>query len=259
LQNISRDAKDFKSCFVSDPGYLFVKSDLAQAEFRCWAHYSGDQDMIRDIELVDAGLLADIHKQTASEVFNIPVEEVTKDQRTAAKNTVFGLLYGRGSSAISAQYGITVEQAECVKERFFSRYPVAAQWLRDIVNEAREKGAVKTWFGRIRRIPKIHSDNMGDRAEAERQAKNSPIQGQASDMNNAYMMRIWREARKRGIDCYPAATIHDDNTLQVKEGQEDQLVEVMRYVVANSFPDFKCKMKLEFKKGNNLGYMEDVK
>lgn len=261
LQNISRDAKDFKSCFVSDPGYVFVKSDLGQAEFRCWAHYSGDEDMIRDIDLVDKGLLPDIHTLLASEVFNVPVSEISKKdpRRTAAKNCVFGLMYGRGTQAISIQYNITLEQAEQIKASFFARYPVAARWLKDIVEEAREKGAVKTWFGRIRRLPKIHSDNMGDRAEAERQAQNSPIQGQASDMNNAYMMRIWKEAKRRGIDCYPAATIHDDNTLQVKEDQADQLIEVMKWVVDNAFPDFKCKMVLEFKKGNNLGYMEDVK
>lgn len=258
LQNIPRDAKDFKDCFISDPGYSFVKSDLAQAEFRCWAHFSGDQDMIRDIGLVDQGLLADIHKQSASDVFGIPVEEVTKEQRTIAKSITFGLMYGRGTKAVAAQFNIPEEQAEKVKESFFSRYPVANKWLRNIVEEAREKGAVKTWFGRIRRLPKIHSDNMGDRAEAERQAQNSPIQGQASDMNNAFMLRIWREAKKRGIDCFPAATIHDDNTLQVKEGQEAQLVEVMKWVVENAFPDFKCRMKLEFKTGKNLGHMEDI-
>ena len=261
LQNISRDAKDFKSCFLADPGYTFVKSDLGQAEFRCWAHYSGDEDMIRDIDLVDKHLLPDIHTLIASEVFNVPVEEISKKdpRRTAAKNAVFGLMYGRGPAAISVQYGISIEQAEQIKKSFFARYPVAARWLKDIVEEAREKGAVRTWFGRVRRLPKIHSDNMGDRAEAERQAQNSPIQGQASDMNNGYMIRIWKAAREKGIDCYPAATIHDDNTLQVKEGQEDQLVEVMKHVVDTAFPEFKCKMQLEFKKGNNLGYMEDVK
>lgn len=256
LQNISRDAKDFKSCFISDPGYVFVKSDLSQAEFRCWAHYSGDQDMITDIE---AGM--DIHKLIASEVFNVPIEQIDKKdpRRTAAKNAVFGLMYGRGSQAISMQYNITLEQAEEIKERFFGRYPVAAAWLKSTIREARETGCVRTWFGRVRRLPKIHSDNMGDRAEAERQATNSPIQGQASDMNNGYLIRILREAKARGIDCYPAATIHDDNTLQVKEEQAEQLIAVMKHVVATAFPDFKCRMELEFKKGNNLGYMEDAK
>jgi uracil-DNA glycosylase family 4 len=172
---------------------------------------------------------------------------------------VFGLMFGRGAKAISAEYGITEEQAEQVRENFFDMYPVASQWLRDTIRSAKETGVVKTWFGRIRRLPNLYSDNMGDRAEAERQATNSPIQGQASDMNNAYMVRICCKAKKAGIDCWPALTTHDDNTLQVREDQKEQLAEIMRDVVANAFPDFRCKMELELKWGYNLGEVENLK
>ena len=253
FQNIPRDAKEFKKCFLADPGMVIVKADLAQAEFRCWAHYANDTDMINDIE---SGL--DIHRRTASEVFGVTEEEVTKDQRTAAKSAVFGLMYGRGSKAISAQFGITVEDADKVRDIFFEKYPSAALWLDKQVHHAREFGYVKTWMGRVRRLPEIDSEENMVKAEAERQAKNSPIQGLASDMNNHFMVENMRTAKREGIKCYPMATVHDANFIQVAEDQVDQLADLMIRVVDTAFPDFRCKMELDFEIGKTLGTLDEV-
>jgi DNA polymerase I len=253
FQNIPRDAKEFKKCFVADPGMVIVKADLAQAEFRCWAHYSNDKRMIADIE---SGM--DIHRKIASKVFGVPEDEVTKDQRTAAKNCVFGLMYGRGSKAIAAQYGISVEDAEEVRNIFFKDYPMAALWLDKQVAHAEEKHYVKTWMGRIRRLPEIASDDHMIKAEAERQAKNSPIQGLASDMNNHFMVMNLKLAKKKGIKCYPLGTIHDANLIQVKEEDADKLIKVMKIVVNKAFPDFNCKMVLDFEVGKTLGTLKEI-
>ena len=253
MQNIPRDAYDFKECFLADPGYTFVKADLAQAEFRCWAHYANDTDMISDIE---SGL--DIHRYTASEIFGVTEDEVTKDQRTAAKNCVFGLMYGRGQKAISIQYGIAVEEAKAIRELFFSRYPKAANWLSRQKAYVREFKHVKTWMGRIRRLPDIDSENPGIQAEAERQATNSPIQGLASNMNDYYMVNTLKRARKQKIKCYPAVTQHDAQIYQVWEPHVDRMVKTMLYVVKNSFPDFRCKMVLDFEIGSTLGTLKEV-
>jgi DNA polymerase I-like protein with 3'-5' exonuclease and polymerase domains len=253
MQNIPRDAKAFKSCFVANKGYIFVKADLAQAEFRCWAHYANDEDMIAAIE---GGL--DIHRQTAAEVFSVKEDEVTSDQRTAAKNAVFGLIYGRGSEAIANQYDLTIEQAEAFKRTFFSRYPIAAYWLEGIVKHAKDKGYVQSWFGRKRRLPGIYSAAQEIRAEAERQAKNAPIQTQASDMNNMYMLKTLKAAKEQGVKCFPVTTVHDANFFSVKESQKDDLICIMKDVVENTFPDFKCKMKLDFEVGYTLGTLEEI-
>lgn len=253
FQNIPRDAKDFKKCFLADPGMLIIKADLAQAEFRCWAHYSNDKKMIADIE---SGM--DIHRKIASKVFGVPEEEVTKDQRTAAKNCVFGLMYGRGSKAIAAQYGISIEDAEEVRAIFFKDYPMAALWLDKQVAHAEEHHFVKTWMGRIRRLPEIASDDHMIKAEAERQAKNSPIQGLASDMNNHFMVMNLKSAKKKKIKCYPMGTIHDANLLQVKKNQIKSLIKIMNKVVATAFPDFKCKMVLDFEVGKTLGTLKEI-
>ena len=253
FQNIPRDAKDFKACFLADPGMTIVKADLAQAEFRCWAHYSADEDMISDIE---SGM--DIHRKTASEVFGITEDEVTKDQRTAAKNCVFGLMYGRGTRAISMQYGISEDAATEVRNLFFDKYPSAALWLDKQVHQAREFGYVKTWMGRIRRLPEINSDDHMVKSEAERQAKNSPIQGLASDMNNHFMVTNMRTAHKEGIKCFPMATVHDANFIQVVDAQVEQLAHMMMRVVDIAFPKFLCKMALDFEIGKTLGTLEEV-
>lgn len=253
MQNLPRKAMDLKDCFVADPGYVFVEPDLGQAEFRCWAHCSEDPDMLADIH---AGL--DIHTVAAMHVFNVTEEEVTKEMRTAAKNCVFGMMYGRGAKSIAKQYGITIEQAEGVQEWFFEKYPVAAEWIERRPKIAEAKGYVKTWFGRKRRLPNIRSDTQEVKAEAERQAKNSPIQGQVSDMNNAYMVETLKQVRKENIECFPSGQVHDAAIYQVKEGQEIGFMKIAKNVVDTLFPDFKCKMLLEFEVGKTLGTLKEV-
>lgn len=253
LQNLPRDAMDLKDCFIADPGYTFVEADLGQAEFRCWAHYSEDPDMLAAIH---SGM--DIHTVAAMHVFNLPAEKITKEMRTAAKNAVFGLMFGRGAKSIAKQYGITIEQAEGVQEWFFDQFPVAAEWIERRPKIAESKGYVKTWFGRKRRLPNIRSDTKEVRGEAERQAKNSPIQGQSADMTKAYMVATLKRARKAEINCFPSGEIHDAGIFQVKEGQEMDFIKIYTNVVATLYPDFKCKMILESEVGKTLGTLEEV-
>jgi DNA polymerase-1 len=137
-------------------------------------------------------------------------------------------------------------------------YPVATEWLEEQVRNVKNRGYIKTWFGRVRRLPEIDSDDQGVRAEAERQAKNSPIQGQASDMNNAYLVRTVRRAKKEGIRCFPATTTHDENAFQVREEDVNKLRTMMEDVVATAFPDFRCRMELEFGVGKTLGTTKEL-
>lgn len=254
MQNLPRDAMDLKACMIADDGYVFVEADLAQAEFRCWAHYSEDPDMLNAIH---SGL--DIHTVAAMHVFDLPAEKITKEMRTAAKNCVFGLMFSRGAKSIAKQFGITIEQAEGVHEWFFDQFPVAAEWIERRPKVAAAKGFVKTWFGRKRRLPNINSDTQEVRAEADRQAKNSPIQAQSADMTKAYIRETLKRARKEGIDCFPSGEIHDAGIFQVKEGRELDFIKIYNEVVATLYPDFKCKMILESEVGKTLGTLKEVK
>jgi len=262
MQNLPRDNMEFKRCFLADEGYNFVKADLAQVEFRVWAHCSNDQDMLQDIA---AGL--DIHSLVASEVFGIPIDNLIKsspvykenaDYRQAAKGGTFGMMYGIGIKTLARNFKITLEQASRIGQVFASRYPMADMWLKRIVQEAHLNGYVSSWLGRIRRLPAISAEDHNAVAYAERQARNSPIQSAASDMNNHFMVCNVAQARAAGIDCYPAMTTHDENVMQAREGHEINLMHVMKHVVETEFPDFKCKMELEFKVGKTLGDAKEV-
>lgn len=171
---------------------------------------------------------------------------------------VFGLMYGRGSKAIAEQYGISIEEAEEVRNLFFKKYPMASIWLDKQVAFAKEYSYVKSWMGRIRRLPEINAEDHMVRAEAERQAKNSPIQALASDMNNHYMTLNLKLARKKGIKVYPIGTIHDANLYMVKTDQVPDMMKIMKTVVKKAFPEFLCEMKLDFEVGTTLGTLEEV-
>jgi DNA polymerase-1 len=252
MQNIPRGAKDYKECLIADPGFTFVKADLKQAEFRCWAHCSNDLNMIRAIE---QGM--DIHKNTASSVFQVPEDEVTEEQRTAAKAVTFGLLmYGMGDRTAAKRYNLSVKQVASLRTHFFAQYPVAGQWLKEQVALVHEHGYVKTWLGRYRRLPEIFSDDDMLVAKAEREATNAPIQGLASNLNDHFMVKGYKLAVKNGVECCPAATQHDAQIFLVREGQEKKMVKIMKHVAAHAFPDFRCKMVLDFEVGKTFGSLE---
>ncbi|MFA5132731.1 MAG: DNA polymerase [Candidatus Paceibacterota bacterium] len=252
LQNMSRDRPEFKDLFVADDGMVFVKGDLAQAEFRVWANASDDEDMIRDIM---SGL--DIHRRTASEVFEIAEEEVTKKQREPAKRGTFGMMYGIGSKTLAQRFKITLDQAKKILKVFSERYPVATAWIYSLPKIAHSKKQVRSILGRIRHLPHIDSDDQDTVAKAERQAMNSPVQAAASDINNHYMTCAVREGRRAKIKCYPALTVHDENVSQVEESRAEDFARIYKKVVDTEFPQFKCKMGVEIKIGKRIGSAEE--
>ena len=247
---------EFKSCLLADLGYILIKGDLAQVEFRVWAHCSGDEDMIADIE---AGL--DIHRRTASELFGIPPEEVVTWQRNAAKGGTFGMMYGIGDRTLAKNFKITLEQAHSIRGIFSARYPIAAQWLQKQVDFAVANGYVVNFLGRKRRLPKINERDQDVAAYAERQARNSPIQGAASDMNNRFMQVMVNAVRDKGEDIYPVCTTHDENVFAVPDDPDivRARVEDYKLVVATTFPNLRCKMNVEFKVGYSIGGAKEYK
>jgi DNA polymerase-1 len=168
-------------------------------------------------------------------------------------------MYGRGAHAIAEEHNISVKQAVYIQQILFKKYPVGAQWLKDQVTYLHEHGYVKTWLGRYRRLPEVFSGEQKLVAKAERDAVNAPIQGMASNMNDHYMCRTTKLAKKNDIECYPVVTQHDAQIYLVKKGQEKRLTKLMRHVVDTSFPEFKAKMELDFEIGETLGTLEPIK
>jgi len=247
MQNLPKDQKAFRRCFVADKGFHIVKADLGQAEFRVWASASGDKQMIRDIE---KGL--DIHRKTAAAVFGAKeLEDVTKEQRQSAKAAVFGMMYGIGLKKLCKDQKITEKQGKALLETFGKNYPQAMAYIEGLVAHAHKHHYCLSWMGRKRRLPNINSKD--DEGKSERQARNSPIQAAASDMNNAYMVAILNHARREGIEVYPAMTTHDENALQVKKGSVGKVIEIMEYELNNLFKGkFHCPMVFDYKVGRSI-------
>ncbi|MDO4942875.1 MAG: DNA polymerase I [Lachnospiraceae bacterium] len=194
-----------RKVFVPEEGFLFVDADYSQIELRVLAHFSGDSALI---QAYNEG--KDIHASTASDVFGIPLDEVTSGQRRDAKAVNFGIVYGISAFGLSQDLNITRKQAQEYIDRYFATYPGVKQFLDNSVMKAKEEGFVETMFHRIRPVPELKSSNFMQRNFGERVAMNSPIQGTAADIIKIAMvnvnMRLKRENRKSRM----ILQIHDE-------------------------------------------------
>ncbi len=257
LQNIPRNSA-IRGIFISKPGHTLIEADYGQAEFRFWAQYSQDPQMIADIK---SG--KDIHKMTASSAFSVDIEDVTPEQRQSAKNIVFGLMYGRGTWSVAQQLNsegvnITEKEAEYIVRIFFGRYPKAKQWLKDQINFAKRNGYVKNHFGRIRRLPGISHTDQLTRSEAERQAKNSPIQSGASDMTCIASIRIKKELERRGLAGQLVLTVHDSVIYEVPNKEVDESIKIIKTEIERPIEGINVPMTAEIKVGKRWGSLEKL-
>ena len=188
LQNIpirSEEGRRIRTAFVAPTGRKLVACDYSQIELRIMAHLSGDAALVRAFE---SG--ADVHRATAAEVFGKPLDEVSGNERRAAKAINFGLMYGMGAFGLARQLGIGRGEAQDYIALYFSRYPGVRDFMERTRQQARERGYVETVFGRRLALDYIHSRNAAQRAGAERAAINAPMQGTAADIIKRAMVDI---------------------------------------------------------------------
>ena len=213
LQNIpirSELGREIRAAFVAPPGHVILSADYSQIELRVLAHLS------QDPELVDAFAGGhDVHARTAALVFDKAQSEVTGDERRAAKTINFGVIYGMGDSALAKQLGIPREQAARFIAAYFARYAGVARFMEKTVEAARQGEAVRSLLGRRRFLPNLHSANRALRLEAERVARNTPIQGTAADILKLAMIETAR--RQDGQSERMVLTVHDELVFEVPE------------------------------------------
>ncbi|HLK35313.1 MAG TPA: DNA polymerase, partial [Polyangiaceae bacterium] len=199
-----------RSAFVAPPGYVILSADYSQIELRVLAHLAGDP------ELADAFASGeDVHARTAALMFDKPRAEVTSEERRAAKTINFGVIYGMGDSALAKQLGIPRERAAAFIAAYFARYAGVARFMEKTVESARQGQAVRTLLGRRRFLPNLHSANRALRLEAERVARNTPIQGTAADILKVAMIRLGRDQAPPGVRM--VLTVHDELVFEVRE------------------------------------------
>ena len=216
LQNIpvrSQRGEAIRRGFVPRPGWKFVVADYSQIELRLLAHLSGDPAFVAAFR---AG--GDIHRQTASVIFGVPLEQVSAEQRARAKTINFATIYGQGAHSLSRQLGISREEAKRFIDEYFQRFAGVRRFLDAAVASAREKGYAETIFGRRRYIPELKDRNFNIRSFGERTATNSPIQGSAADLIKIAMVRI-AEALRCGGRSRLVLQVHDELVVEAPPGE----------------------------------------
>ncbi|HHX03153.1 MAG TPA: DNA polymerase I [Tissierellia bacterium] len=226
LQNIPvrlEEGRKIRQAFVASPGNVLVSADYDQIELRVLAHISDDEALKQAFAEGE-----DIHRQTASLVFGVPAEDVTRVQRGDAKAVNFGIVYGISDFGLSENISIPIEQAKVYKERYFAHYPKVKQYMEDIVEFCRTHGYVKTLLGRIRPIPDIKARNFNVRSFAERTAINTPVQGSAADIIKLAMLRVDEALRKKKLSSRLILQVHDELILDVPKQELEVVKELLR-------------------------------
>lgn len=238
LQNIPTRTKTgqlIRAAFVADKGNVLVKADYSQIELRLAAHMSGDAKMI---DAFRAG--EDIHTATAAWVQGIEIDEVTPEQRRAAKELNFGVLYGMGAQSFSRAADISLEEARSFIGRYRQQYSGLASYLEAVAEEARATEEVSTLFGRKRYVPEINSRTPMIRASAERIACNFPLQGTAADILKKAMIELQAEIEKSYPEAKLVLTVHDELVVEVLENKAQafaaRMKEVMESVISLDVP-----------------------
>jgi DNA polymerase-1 len=254
LQNIpirSESGMTVRRAFVADEGYQFLVADYSQIELRILAHMSGDPFLI-DAFKNDV----DIHAATAARVWNLPLDEVTVDQRRTAKMINFGLLYGMEAFGLADRLGISRDEAKGHIDTYFDQFVDVKQFMSDVVTRARNDGYTTTLFGRRRYLPELKSDNFRVRQMGERMALNAPVQGTAADIIKAAMIELDRRLRVEKVRSEMLLQIHDELILECPEDELDEIegvvIECMEHVSELDVP-----LKVEVSRGANLAAVKD--
>jgi DNA polymerase-1 len=234
LQNIpirSEVGRQIRKGFIPDPGNLFLAADYSQIELRILAHFSGDEAFVTAFEED-----IDVHRQTASVIFDVPIEEVSDEQRARAKTINFATLYGQGEFSLGNQLGITREEAGTFIRQYFERFSGVRAFLDAQVQMAREKGYVETLSGRRRYIPELKSDNWNVRQFGERIAQNTPIQGTAADLIKEAMIRIHRRLAEGEARGRLLLQVHDELVFETPEKEIPALQEMVVREMEGAMP-----------------------
>lgn len=232
LQNIpvrTAEGRRIRQAFVASPGYKLLAADYSQIELRIMAHLAKDEGLLHAFRND-----LDVHRATAAEVFGVPLEQVTHDQRRSAKAINFGLIYGMSAFGLAKQIGVDRKQSQDYIDRYFARYPGVLAYMERTRAQAAEQGFVETLFGRRLYLPDINAKNPVLRKGAERTAINAPMQGTAADIIKRAMVAVDNWLTDSGLDARVILQVHDELVLEVREDLVEQVREQIRPYMSNA-------------------------
>ena len=245
LQNIpTRDdlGKMIRKAFIPEEKE-FLSCDYSQIELRVLAHMSGCKALIDSFKKDE-----DIHTRVASDIYGIPFDEVTKNQRRVAKSVIFGIVYGISGFGLGENIGISPKEAKEFINKYYDLYPGVKEYIDSNVESAKETGEVRTLYGRKRVIEEIHNTNFMIRQSGERMAMNTPIQGTAADILKMAMIKIDKEFEKENIKSKMLLQIHDELIFDIKSGEEKKVIDIVTNIMENI-----VKLDVPLKVSHDLG------
>lgn len=234
-----------RKVFIPEEGYRFVDADYSQIELRVLAHCSGDEHLIQAYKEQ-----SDIHRITASQVFHIPFDEVTPQQRRNAKAVNFGIVYGISSFGLSQDLSITRKEAAKYIDDYFATYPGIKTFLDHAVTHAKEEGYVVTLFGRRRPVPELSSSNFMQRSFGERVAMNSPIQGAAADIIKIAMIRVNQRLKEQKMKSRLVLQVHDELLIEAYEPELDEVQNILKEEMEHA-AELKVPLEIDMHTGDN--------
>lgn len=234
-----------RKVFIPEEGYRFVDADYSQIELRVLAHCSGDEHLIQAYKEQ-----SDIHRITASQVFHIPFDEVTPQQRRNAKAVNFGIVYGISSFGLSQDLSITRKEAAKYIDDYFATYPGIKTFLDHAVTHAKEEGYVVTLFGRRRPVPELSSSNFMQRLFGERVAMNSPIQGAAADIIKIAMIRVNQRLKDQKMKSRLVLQVHDELLIEAYEPELDEVQNILKEEMEHA-AELKVPLEIDMHTGDN--------
>ena len=226
LQNIPTRiefGKQLRKVFKPDKGKVYIDADYSQIELRVLAHLSEDEHMINAFKNGE-----DIHKQAASKVFGIPLDQVTKEQRSSAKAVNFGIVYGISEFGLGEQLGISRKQAKEYIEQYLTEYAGVRKFMQDAVQKAKDVGFSETMFHRKREIKELKSNNFNVRQFGERVAMNTPVQGTAADIMKIAMIKVFEELKRRKLQSKIILQVHDEMMIEAPLNEKDEVKTLLK-------------------------------
>ena len=237
--------KKLRKVFKPEAGNIFIDADYSQIELRVLADISGDRNMLKAFRNDE-----DIHKQVASKVFEISMDDVTKEQRTAAKAVNFGIVYGISDFGLAGQLDITRKRAKSYIEQYLDKYSGIKKFMDKIVEEAKEQGYVETLFHRRRYIPELKSNNYLVRQFGSRAAMNTPIQGTAADIMKIAMINVFKRIQQEGIDAKIVLQVHDELILECSKEYAEEAKHILKEEMENA-ARLRIPLKVEISEASN--------
>jgi len=248
LQNIpirTEEGRLIRKAFIPEENSIILSSDYSQIELRLFASFANVDNLIHAFEEDK-----DIHAKTASDIFEIPIEEVTKDMRRTAKAVNFGILYGISSFGLSEDLGIDIVSAKKFIDDYLATYPEIKKFMDEVVKGAYEKGYVKTIMNRKRNIDELKSTNYLVRTQGERIALNTPVQGSSADILKKAMIEIYQEFNQKNLKSKMLIQVHDELVFNVIKDEEEVVTEIVRRIMENTYK-LNVPLKVDIETGND--------